>query len=97
MRLERNAEGASLHDIGALAAEAEGEGYDGLVTFEATRDPFVPLFLAAEHTQRLELTTAVAVAFARNPMTTASIAHDLQAFSGGRFSLGLGPQIKTHI
>jgi probable F420-dependent oxidoreductase len=53
--------------------------------------------LAAEATERLELTTAVAIAFARSPMTIAAQAHDLQALSEGRFHLGLGSQIKPHI
>ena len=53
--------------------------------------------LAAEHTEHLELGTSIAVAFARNPMTLANIGRDLQAFSKGRFILGLGSQIKPHI
>ena len=53
--------------------------------------------LAAEHTERLELGTGIAVAFARNPMSTAVLANDLQSFSKGRFMLGLGSQIKPHI
>jgi probable F420-dependent oxidoreductase len=53
--------------------------------------------LAAEHTERIELGTSIAVAFARNPMTLAQIGWDLQAFSKGRFILGLGSQIKPHI
>ncbi|HEX5096413.1 MAG TPA: TIGR03617 family F420-dependent LLM class oxidoreductase, partial [Acidimicrobiia bacterium] len=56
-----------------------------------------PLLLAGEHTERLELTTAVAIAFARNPMTLAGTAYDLQLASKGRFNLGLGTQIKPHI
>ena len=53
--------------------------------------------LAAEHTERTELGTAIAVAFARSPMQLAYTAHDLQAYSGGRFILGLGSQVKPHI
>ena len=53
--------------------------------------------LAAEHTERVELGTGIAVAFARNPMTTAVVANDLQLYSKGRFMLGLGSQIKPHI
>jgi probable F420-dependent oxidoreductase len=53
--------------------------------------------LAAEHTERIELGTAIAVAFARSPMQLAYTAHDLQAYSGGRFTLGLGSQIRPHI
>ena len=60
-------------------------------------DPFLPLALAAEHTDRVELGTSIAVAFARNPMLLANTAWDLQAYSGGRFILGLGSQIKPHI
>ena len=79
------------------AKEAEASGYDGAWTAETSHDPFFPLLLAAEHTQTLELGTAIAVAFARNPMTLANIGWDLQAFSKGRFILGLGSQIKPHI
>lgn len=56
-----------------------------------------PLLLAAEHTSRIELGTNIAVAFARNPMTVANLAWDLQAYSQGRFILGLGTQIQAHI
>ena len=68
----------------------EATGYDGAFTFEGPHDPFLPLVLAADATERLELTTAVAIAFARSPMTLAHQAWDLQALSGGRFHLGLG-------
>jgi len=87
-------------DLGAIAAHAvelEGLGYDGLLTAETSHDPFFPLLVAAEHTARIELGTGIAVAFARNPMTLAQIGHDLQAYSKGRFILGLGSQIKAHI
>src|SRR3954452_25393989 len=79
------------------AQEAERVGYDGVWSAETSHDPFFPLLLAAEHTERIELGTGIAVAFARNPMTLANIGYDLQAFSGGRFMLGLGSQIKAHI
>jgi len=76
---------------------AEEDGFDGLWSAETSHDPFFPLLLAAEHTQRIQLGTGIAVAFARNPMTTAVVANDLQTFSKGRFMLGLGSQIKPHI
>lgn len=79
------------------ARHHEKAGYDGLWASESKHDPFLPLLLAAEHTDRLEVGTAIAVAFARSPMQLAYTAHDLQAYSGGRFSLGLGSQIKPHI
>ena len=79
------------------AMVAEAVGYDGLWSAETSHDPFLPLVLAAEHTERLRLGTGIAVAFARNPMTLAMMANDLQTLSKGRFMLGLGSQIKPHI
>ncbi len=84
-------------DAAATAATAEAAGYDGVWTAETAHDPFLPLALAAERTTRVELGTGIAVAFARNPMTLAVVANDLQALSRGRFVLGLGSQIKPHI
>src|ERR1700736_6551278 len=75
----------------------EGQGYDGCWSAEINHDPFLPLMLAAEHTSRVELGTGIAVAFARNPMTVANVGWDLQAYSKGRFILGLGSQIQPHI
>jgi probable F420-dependent oxidoreductase len=75
----------------------ERAGYDGAFSFEAKHDPFLPLAVAAEHTTRLQLGTAVAIAFARNPMTLANLGYDLQVLSGGRFLLGLGTQVRPHI
>jgi probable F420-dependent oxidoreductase len=79
------------------ARELERQGYDGGWTAETSHDPFLPLLLTAEHTSRLELGTNIAVAFARNPMIVANIGWDLQAYSQGRFILGLGTQIRPHI
>ena len=56
------------------ARKAEALGYDGVFTPETGHDPFLPHVLAAEHTERLELGTAVAIAFPRSPMATAQIA-----------------------
>ncbi len=89
--------GTDLHKAGAQAKEAEAAGYSGVWTAETSHDPFFPLVLAAEHTETIELGTSIAVAFARNPMTLANIGWDLQAYSKGRFILGLGSQIKPHI
>ncbi len=75
----------------------EAIGYDAAFAFEAKHDPFLPLAVAAEHTSRMQLGTAIAIAFARNPMNLANLAYDLQAISGGRFILGLGSQVRPHI
>lgn len=84
-------------EAGVLARELESRHLDGTYTFDGRTDPFLPLAFAAEHTQRLELITAIAVAFARNPMIVAQLGNDLQTISQGRFILGLGSQIKAHI
>jgi probable F420-dependent oxidoreductase len=89
--------GLEASDAAENARRAEQDGFDGLWCAETGHDPFLPLLLAAEHTERITLGTAIAVAFARNPMNMAVVANDLQAFSEGRFILGLGSQIKPHI
>lgn len=89
--------GFDLAGAAAAAAEQEAAGYDGVWSAETSHDPFFPLLLAAGATQRLEVGTGIAVAFARTPMTLAYQANDLQAYSQGRFLLGLGSQIKPHI
>ncbi|HEX4979971.1 MAG TPA: TIGR03617 family F420-dependent LLM class oxidoreductase, partial [Acidimicrobiales bacterium] len=82
---------------GEIARMQEDQGYDGLWTAETGHDPFFPLLLAAGATERIQLGTGIAVAFARNPMTTAITANDIQLASKGRHILGLGSQIKAHI
>jgi probable F420-dependent oxidoreductase len=89
--------GLDLSRAAADAKEAESFGYDGIWVPETSRDPFLPLAIAAEHTERVEIGTSIAVAFARSPMTLANTAYDLTGYSGGRFILGLGSQIKPHI
>jgi probable F420-dependent oxidoreductase len=78
-------------------ARLEEIGYDGAFSFEAKLDPFLPLVLAAEHTTKLRLGTAIAIAFARNPMNLANLAYGLQSISEGRFVLGLGSQVRPHV
>jgi probable F420-dependent oxidoreductase len=89
--------GFDLSKAAQEAQEREEAGYSGIWTAETSHDPFFPLLLAAEHTEHVELGTSIAVAFARNPMLLANIGYDLQAYSKGRFILGLGSQIKPHI
>lgn len=86
-----------MADIPREVARLEAMGYDGVRVAELNHDPFLPLTLAAEHSERVELVTSVAVAFARNPMSLAIVAHDLNAFAGGRLVLGLGSQVKPHV
>jgi probable F420-dependent oxidoreductase len=89
--------GLTLANAATAARDAEEAGYDGIWTAETSHDPFLPHVLAAPNSSRIELGTGIAVAFARNPMTVAHTAWDIQALSNGRFLLGLGSQIKPHI
>ncbi len=89
--------GTDLNTVGAQAQELEEMGYAGIMTAETSHDPFFPLLVAAQNTERVELMTSIAVAFARTPMILANIGHDLNAYSKGRFVLGLGSQIRPHI
>lgn len=93
-------DGSDGGDFSALVDQvttAVAGGYHGVWSTEVGRDPFLPPLIAAEHGPDLTVGTAVAVAFARSPMTTASSSYDLQSFSRGRFVLGLGTQVKAHI
>lgn len=86
----------NLREVPAAAATIEAAGYDGITTLENQHDPFLPLAVAATCTQRIELATGIAIAFARSPMAVANLTWDLNEASGGRFVLGLGTQIKAH-
>lgn len=86
-----------LQEVEPLVQAAEAAGFAALWTSETQHDPFLPLGVAALRTTRIQLGTAIAVAFARNPTSVAHLAWDLQAASGGRLLLGLGTQIQAHI
>ena len=85
-----------LRKVSDAAREAEQACFDGLITLENRNDPFLALGVAAVATEKIELGTAVAIAFPRSPMVVANISWDLQVASRGRFVLGLGPQIRPH-
>ena len=89
--------GLGLADARQVAVDAEQAGFEGLWTLEAGSEPFLPLALAAEHTTRLRLGTAVAVALVRNPMVTAHLAHELNRYAAGRLTLGLGTKVGAHV
>ena len=89
--------GARWSDTAALAKAVEGAGFSGMVLTETTQTPWMSLAAAAMATDRLELSTGIAVAFARSPMVTAGLAWELAENSGGRFRLGLGSQVRAHV
>lgn len=84
-------------EIPAHARHAEAHGYGGLMMPETKHDPFVALATAVGATSTIDLGTSIAIGFGRTPMTLAMAANDLQHLSGGRFTLGIGSQIKPHI
>ncbi|TVS16516.1 MAG: TIGR03617 family F420-dependent LLM class oxidoreductase [Gammaproteobacteria bacterium] len=86
-----------LDKVADNVRQLEEMGYSGAMTAETSHDPFFPLLLAAGESKKIELMTSIAVAFARTPMVLANIGHDLNAYSKGRFIMGLGSQIKPHI
>jgi probable F420-dependent oxidoreductase len=85
-----------LRKVGPAARAIEQAGYDGVTTQENKHDPFLSLAVAGTTTERLELHTGIAIAFARSPMSVANIGWDLAASTGGRFTVGLGSQIRAH-
>ncbi|MCM3882098.1 TIGR03617 family F420-dependent LLM class oxidoreductase [Frankia sp. R82] len=85
-------------DVTATAARhAEAAGYAGAWVGDTNHDPFLQILQAAQATTDITVGTAVAIAFARSPMTTATSAYDLARYAQGRFVLGLGSQVKSHI
>src|ERR1700677_4589347 len=86
-----------LSDAGEHARRLEALGVDGVFTFEGPHDIFLPLILAAADTSTVGLMSNVAIAFPRNPIQLAHQANDLQTLSRGRFTLGLGSQVRAQI
>jgi probable F420-dependent oxidoreductase len=89
--------GNDLEMVPLSIARIEAMGYDEAFSAEINNDPCFPLVLAAEHSKKIQLSTSISVAFARNPMTMANQAWDLNQYAQGRFTLGLGSQIEAHI
>ena len=96
MKVETGIPMDNWHEAGPAAAAAEAGGFDGVLSFEIANDPFIPLAFAAVATKRIQLGTSIAVCFQRSPMIMATSAWDLHLQSKGRFTLGLGTQVKGH-
>jgi probable F420-dependent oxidoreductase len=96
MRVTTSITTDDLASIPETAQRLEAAGFDALSSQENRHDPFVPLTLAAAATERVALATNVAISFPRSPMVAATVSWDLQVLSNGRFTLGLGSQIKPH-
>ncbi len=85
-----------LRQVPGVVRQIEARGYDGITTLENRHNPFLPLGVAALNSERLGLSTGIAIAFARSPMTVSNNGWELQAASNGRFVLGIGSQVKGH-
>ncbi|XOV87838.1 MAG: TIGR03617 family F420-dependent LLM class oxidoreductase [Pseudomonadota bacterium] len=88
--------GGWLSGVAATAQRAEAAGYDYISCGELSHDSILTMTVAAGATERIDLQTSVTIAFPRSPMVLAMEAWDLQAYSRGRFSIGLGSQVKGH-
>lgn len=88
---------APLQQMGAIARDARDAGFDGLLFTEGGRTAYLSATAATLAAPELELSTGVAVAFPRSPMVSAQVAWELQEATGGKFRLGLGSQVRTHV
>jgi probable F420-dependent oxidoreductase len=88
---------APLRRIGDIARRAQSAGFSGLLFTETARTAYLNAAIASQAAPGLELSTGVAVAFPRSPFVTAATAWELQEASGGKFRLGLGTQVRTHV
>ena len=86
-----------LSRIGDLARSVQVAGFSGLLFTETGRTAYLNAALASQAAPGLELSTGVAVAFPRSPFVTAATAWELQEATGGKFRLGLGTQVRTHV
>ena len=96
MRILTSISGNDLNDVGSIASDLEARGFTGITAQENRHDAFLPLAIAATQTKNLQLRTSISIAFARSPMSSAMMAWDIQQASNGRFTLGLGSQVKGH-
>ena len=96
MRVATTVPKNNLQLVPDAARHVEASGFDSIRMMENSNNPFLSLAVAATATERVELMTGIAIAFARTPMAVAGMSHDLHLASGGRFKLGLGTQVKGH-
>ena len=89
--------GPGLGELSEQAQTFQAAGYAGVWSSEVAHEPFMQLLAASQAAPDVQVGTAISVAFARTPMSTAYAAIDLQQYSGGRFVLGLGSQVKAHV
>lgn len=82
--------------VGEQAQAAEAAGYDIIGCGELSHDSIVTMTLAAAATEKIGIQTSVTIAFPRSPFVLAMQSWDIQQLSNGRFTIGLGSQVKGH-
>ena len=96
MLIGAGVDSGNMHTIPDRVRKLEELGWNSVSVGETQHNPFLPLMLVAEHTTEMQFGPSVAIAFPRAPHISANLAWDLQKYSGGRFVLGLGTQVKGH-
>jgi probable F420-dependent oxidoreductase len=86
-----------LGEIGDLARRTQAAGFSGVLFTETGRTAYLNAAVASQAAPGLELSTGVAVAFPRSPFVSAAVAWELQQATAGKFRLGLGTQVRTHV
>ena len=97
MELDIMSGSMELNTMQHQARAIEAAGFDTMWLTESGRTAYLSAAAAGLATKRLGIGTAVAVAFPRSPMITAATAWELADATGGRFTLGLGTQVKAHV
>jgi probable F420-dependent oxidoreductase len=86
--------GGPLAMIGPMAKMVEDAGFESCWAAETTNTAFIASSVAIQHTSKINVGTAIALAFPRSPTIAAMTAWDLDELSNGRFICGLGTQVK---
>ncbi|MET0988084.1 MAG: TIGR03617 family F420-dependent LLM class oxidoreductase [Steroidobacteraceae bacterium] len=87
----------NLRDVVPDYKRKRALGYQRFSGVENKTNPLFPVLMCAAHDPTAEFSTSIAVAFAKSPMVLALEAYSVNQFCEGRFSLGIGSQIKPHI
>lgn len=97
MRIDTTLLDKDLVASGERAAAAEVAGHDTAWCTETGLDVFLQAYEVTRQTSSIGVGTAIAVALARTPMTVAYSAWNIAGVADGRFTLGLGSQVKAHV
>ena len=86
--------GGGMQMVGPMAKAIEDAGFESCWAAETTNTAYIQAAAALSATERLNVGTAIALAFPRSPTIAAMTAWDLDEWSNGRFICGLGTQVK---